>query len=331
MNTILIRKDETVLCPSCETPHKNGMSCHECDRIEAIEQKFDNEFMKLDNKMTFHMLQYFYDSDLDPDIPYNYNACSTKLSTTKLSELKLSYIKHMNIIIDEICNQYCVEYNNVYNINFIKPLWHMIFEFAPESHSDMLLFNTIDYPTYIKTDKEIKHALLNLIDISHQLSKCTPIPIIHKDYLEFDFELEYENNINIIAAEASVDVIDRTNINEFECFLNAPTLSSHGNEITVTLAKSDVKTIKDMIQLIDKQDKKFKGKGLVSKVNSWLNTMMDYSIIGINNMPTNVNTNKDVDCCDCWEYHGCKDYPKLTSKELIHMAKKCQFFKDCKC
>ena len=78
----------------------------------------------------------------------------------------------MNIIVHEICEQYCLKYNKVYDMNFIKPLWYMIFEFAADPYSaDILLF--MDYHSCFKTDgnhddDKIKQSLLQITDISYQ-------------------------------------------------------------------------------------------------------------------------------------------------------------------
>ena len=86
--------------------------------------------------MTFHKLQHCSGGQYSYGDYGSHDKENKKqiFKAAKYDELELSYKNQLNIIVENICHEYCSRYNKMYAINFIKPSWFMIFEFAADEH-----------------------------------------------------------------------------------------------------------------------------------------------------------------------------------------------------
>ena len=239
--------DGTPLCSRCFTkaPSKSvglGWKCQDCIRTIKRERNIYHQFMALNEATTYHELarcsSYYYKT------PTN-----NKPEKHLRQQLELLYEHEMNIIINEICNQYCLKYNDMYDINLIKPLWYMIFDFASEERDDILLF--VDYSNYLKNDQNliIKNALLTLIEVAYQLADCEKIPS-ETTRATITNENENEN-------KNSNPAIGETCDDNYNTYLQSYYDGSW--DISVNVVETNLKTIENMINVIKMKDRRWIG------------------------------------------------------------------------
>ena len=243
--------DGTPLCSRCRkrAPNKNvrvEWKCADCIQVIEREREICYQFFTLNEKTTYHELQHCNGGY------YNYHCRTHKNENNKPEKdargrLELLYKNQMNVIVHEICNQYCLKYNDMYDINLIKPLWYMIFDFASEEHGDMLSF--IDCSNYLTNDQKIQNALLTLIDVSYQLSDCEKIPNPSTN--------ETNQNQNQSENENHNQPIGLMFDEDYDIYLHAYYYEDW--EISVNAIKIDLKTIENMLNVIKMQDKRWIG------------------------------------------------------------------------
>lgn len=216
-----------------------------------------NQFFALHKRMTSRRLQYCsgdkfyanYSTSSCNDDSYQQNR---NIKASDYDQLELSYTNQLNIIAENICKEYCSRYNNMYDINFIAPLWFMIFQYAyaSEQYGDILLLT--DCSKYLMSkDKRIKNALLNIIDISFQLSQCERI-----QYKTVTNKISNSNSNENSNDDDDYDMSNKSASNECETFVSP---IGYGWFVSLDLVKFDLKTIKHMIKLAKEKNQKCMG------------------------------------------------------------------------